>query len=45
MRIAIKDLRLDRLIILYPGAIRFPLSETVEAVPVRELADGAAGLL
>jgi predicted AAA+ superfamily ATPase len=40
MRIAIKDLRLDRLIVLYPGTIRFPLSETVEAVPLRELAHG-----
>jgi hypothetical protein len=35
MRIAIKDLRLDRVVILYPGTIRFPLSETVAVVPLR----------
>lgn len=40
MRIAIKDLRLERLVVLYPGAIRFPLAEKVEAMPLRELAAG-----
>ncbi|HWS15811.1 MAG TPA: hypothetical protein VN450_06425 [Candidatus Methylomirabilis sp.] len=40
MRIAIKDLRLDRLVVLYPGATRFPLAEKVEAMPLRELAAG-----
>jgi len=40
MRIAIKDLRLERLVVLYPGAIRFPLADKVEAVPLRELAAG-----
>ena len=40
MRIAIKDLRLERLVVLYPGLIRFPLAENVEAVPLRELAAG-----
>jgi hypothetical protein len=40
MRIAIKDLRLERLVILYPGAIRFPLAEKVEAMPLRAIAEG-----
>jgi hypothetical protein len=40
MRIAIKDLRLERLVVLYPGAIRFPLADKVAAVPLRELAAG-----
>ena len=40
MRIAIKDLRLERLVVLYPGAIRFPLADKVEAMPLRELAVG-----
>lgn len=40
MRIAIKDLRLDRLVVLYPGTIRFPLAEKVEAVPLRAIAEG-----
>jgi hypothetical protein len=38
MRIAIKDLRLERLVVLYPGEIRFPLADKVEAMPLRELA-------
>ena len=40
MRIAIKDLRLERLVVLYPGAIRFPLADKIEAMPLRELAEG-----
>jgi len=40
MRIAIKDLRLERLVVLYPGAIRFPLADKIEAMPLRELAAG-----
>jgi hypothetical protein len=40
MRIAIKDLRLERLVVLYPGATRFPLSDKVEAMPLRALAGG-----
>jgi len=40
MRIAIKDLRLDRLVVLYPGTLRFPLAEKVEAVPLRAIAEG-----
>jgi predicted AAA+ superfamily ATPase len=38
MRIALKDLELDHLLVLYPGAQRFPLSERVEAVPLAALA-------
>lgn len=37
MRTALSDLRLDRLLVFYPGDRRFPLAERVEAVPASEL--------
>jgi predicted AAA+ superfamily ATPase len=37
MRIALNDLRLDRLYVVYPGAQRFRLGERVEAVPLGAL--------
>lgn len=33
MRVALEDLALDRLVVLYPGERRYPLAERVEAVP------------
>lgn len=39
MRIALEDLRLERLVVLYPGNRRYPLAERVEAVPVSLLAE------
>ncbi len=38
MRNVLLDLKLDRLLILYPGPLRFPLADRVEAVPLAELA-------
>lgn len=38
VRIAIEDLGLDRVAIVYPGARRFALSDKVEAVPLSDLA-------
>ncbi|MFN2323533.1 MAG: ATP-binding protein [Trueperaceae bacterium] len=38
MRIAVADLELDRLSVVYPGQRRYPLAEGIEAVPFRELA-------
>lgn len=40
IRIVLDDLGLERLIVMYPGIQRYPLSEQVEAVPLRLLADG-----
>lgn len=37
MRIAQKDLRLDRLLVVYPGDKRYPLAAGVEAVPLSAL--------
>lgn len=44
MRIALDDLKLERIAVVYPGATRFPLAEQVEAVPLDALVDGMKGL-
>lgn len=41
IRIALEDLELERVAILYPGAKRYPLGDRVEVVPLEELADEA----
>lgn len=38
MRIALQDLELDRLLVIYPGEQRFPLADRTEAVPLAEVA-------
>jgi predicted AAA+ superfamily ATPase len=40
MRIALADLRLDRILVLYPGSARYPLAERVAVMPVTDLAEG-----
>lgn len=37
MRIALADLRLDELRVVYPGTHRYPLAKNVEVVPLAEL--------
>jgi predicted AAA+ superfamily ATPase len=37
MRIALRDLRLDALYVVYPGERRYPLADAVEAVPLSAL--------
>jgi predicted AAA+ superfamily ATPase len=37
MRVALKDLKLDRIVVVYPGERRYALAERVEAVPLGEL--------
>ena len=44
IHIALQDLGLKRVLVLYPGAKRYPLAENVEVVPLSLLA-GAAGVL
>lgn len=39
MRVALEDLALDRLVVLYPGERRYPLTERVEAVPLEDFLD------
>ncbi|MFO0810104.1 MAG: ATP-binding protein [Gemmataceae bacterium] len=38
MRVAMSDLRLDRLFVVYPGGRRYALAEGVEVVPMMDLA-------
>ena len=40
MRIALHDLKLDRLIVAYPGERRYRLADRVEVVPLVELVTG-----
>jgi len=35
--IALTDLKLDRVFVVYPGATRYPLSDRVEAIPLSEI--------
>jgi uncharacterized protein len=42
IRVALDDLGLHRVAVIYPGSKRFPLSEQVEAVPLEALAQGAS---
>jgi predicted AAA+ superfamily ATPase len=39
MRIALNDLKLDRLIVVYPGERRYALANRVEVIPLVELVD------
>lgn len=46
MRIALEDLRLDRLVVLYPGSRSYELSPRVSVVPLADLAgEGGEGRL
>ena len=40
VRIALDDLHLERIIVLYPGTRRFPLSDQVDAIPLQSIAAG-----
>lgn len=40
MRIALNDLKLDRLIVVYPGDRRYALGERVEVIPLGEMVGG-----
>src|SRR6266446_6179666 len=42
MRIALEDLKLDRLVVVYPGERRYPLGDRVGVVPLVEVGAGEA---
>jgi uncharacterized protein len=42
MRIALADLKLDKLTVVYPGERRYALGERVEVVPLAQLVQGSA---
>lgn len=41
MHVALADLKLDALYVVYPGTLRYPLADRVEAVPLAAVAAGA----
>jgi hypothetical protein len=45
MRIALEDLGLDHLVVIYPGARAYPLSDRVTVLPLAHLATGGAAIL
>lgn len=45
MRIAMEDLGLERLTVLYPGDLRYELAERVTVVPLAEIVDGEFDVL
>lgn len=44
MRIAMEDLKLDRLAVIYPGEKRYSLANRITVVPITALAQGMKGL-
>jgi len=44
MRIALEDLKLKQIAVVYPGDRRYSLHDQVEAVPLKALVDGMKGL-
>ena len=45
MRIALKDLRLEGLVVLHPGTASYPLGDRVRVMPVAALAGGTLDTL
>jgi predicted AAA+ superfamily ATPase len=43
MRIALNDLKLDRLVVVYPGNRRYTLADRVDVIPLVELVGDSAG--
>jgi hypothetical protein len=39
MHIALEDLKLEHLWVIYPGTLRFPMTEKITALPLREIHD------
>ena len=44
MRIALNDLKLDRLVVVYPGERRYALTDRVEVIPLVELVEDGASM-
>lgn len=44
MRIALRDLKLEHLTVLYPGSRRYALGERITVVPVAAVAEGPDGI-
>lgn len=44
IRIALDDLQLERVAVVYPGTLRYPIADHVEAVPMSAIVNGMEGL-
>ncbi len=44
MRIALEDLKLEQIVVIYPGARRYSLADRIHAVPLEALVDGTKSL-
>ena len=44
MHIALEDLKLERLAVIYPGKKRYPLNKKIEVVPFDEILGGIKGI-
>ena len=44
IRIALEDVKLEQIAVVYPGARRYALADNVHAVPLEAVADGMTGL-
>jgi len=42
MKIALQDLRLERILVIYPGSRRYRIADRIEAVPFEEVVRGNA---
>ncbi len=42
MRIALQDLQLERILVIYPGTQRYRIADRIEAVPFEEIVRGSA---
>lgn len=45
MRIALDDLKLEQLVVLYPGTISYTLAERITVLPLNTLGEGDAGVV
>jgi hypothetical protein len=45
MRIALQDLALDHLVVVYPGARAYPLADRVDVLPLAALAQGGSAIM
>ena len=39
MRIALEDLQLEHIAVIYPGSMRYPLAERITAVPLQDIGE------
>ena len=44
MRIAKDDLKLEKIIVVYPGKRRYEIAKNIHAIPLQQIADGASGI-